>query len=263
MSDSSKVYDIETYIAEIYDEIENFTDDVLLIKKLIHNKKMNILEPFCGTGRITLSLANDGHKIVGIDNAKGMIDWYKRKLKSASSPIENVELIQENVLNYEWPVGFDLVILGGNCFYELASQEEQELCIEKAYKSLNAEGYIYVDNDHMEGDLDSSWQEEGVVRKSLCGTTQDGSIVETTRKTIWYDIKNRLAKFERKAKITKKTGEIIESMYIQQKHPVSTYEVQSWLEKHGFKIINKYGDWNGKTYTEDSKRAIFWAQKKG
>ncbi|MTI71856.1 MAG: class I SAM-dependent methyltransferase [Firmicutes bacterium] len=263
MSDSSKMYDVETYIAEIYDEIENYIDDVLLIKKHLGNKKISILEPFCGTGRITLPLAKDGHKIVGIDNAKGMLDLYKRKLKGTGLTSENVKLLKKNVLTENWPTGFDLIILGGNCFYELASKKEQELCIKKAYKSLKIGGYIYVDNDHMEGDLDSNWQEKEVVRKSLCGTTKDGSIVETTRKTIWYDIKQRLAKFERRAKVVKKTGEIIENKFIQQKHPVSAYEVQSWLEKHSFKIKNKYGNWNGETYIKDSPRAIFWAQKKG
>jgi len=257
------MYDIETYIAEIYDQSENNTEDVLLIKKLIGNKKINILEPFCGTGRITIPLARDGHRIVGIDSAKGMLDWYRGKLESLSVPSEKVELIHKDVLVYDWPIGFDLVILGGNCFYELASQQEQEACIEQAYKSLNVGGYIYVDNNHMEGELDPNWQENGVERKSLCGVTKDGSIVETTRKTIWYDVKERLAKFERKAKIRKKTGEVIESSYIQQKHPVSTYEVQSWLEKHGFEIIKKYGNTSGEAYTEDSERAIFWAQKKG
>lgn len=257
----SNMYDIETYIAEIYDQIENNLDDVSLIKKHLDSKKMNILEPFCGTGRITLPLAKDGHKIVGIDSAKGMLDCYRRKLKSTGKIFENVELIQNNVLDDEWPKGFDLVILGGNCFYELSSQHEQELCIERAYKSLNASGYIYVDNDHMEGELHPNWQENGVVRKSLCGVTQDGSIVETTRETIWYDVKQRLAKFQRRARVTKTTGEIIESEYIQQKHPVSTYEVQSWLEKHGFEIIKKYGNRKGETYSDHSPRAIFWAHK--
>lgn len=259
---SSKIYDIETYIAEIYDQIENNMNDVNLIKKHIDNRKMNILEPFCGTGRISLPLANDGNKIVGIDNAKGMLDWYRKKLNNTNIPSENVHLIQRNVLIDEWPKGFDLVILGGNCFYELASQQEQETCIGKAYKSLKVGGYIYVDNNHMEGDLDHSWQENGIVRKSLCGIAQDGSIVETTRKTIWYDVKERLIKFERRALITKKSGEIIESTYIQQKHPISTYEVQYWLEKHGFEIIKMYGDRNGEVYSDDSPRAIFWARKK-
>lgn len=258
----SSMYDIETYIADIYDQCENHLDDVLLIRKHLDNRKINVLEPFCGTGRISLSLANDGHKIVGIDNAKGMLDWFRNKLDKTSIPLENVELIHKDVLADEWPRGFDLVILGGNCFYELASPQDQELCIERAYKSLNHGGYIYVDNNHMEGELDPSWQENGVVRKSLCGVTKDGSVVDTTRETIWYDVKKRLARFRRRAIITKTTGEVIESEYIQQKHPVSTYEVQLWLEKHGFDIINKYGDRNGEAYSDNSPRAIFWARKK-
>lgn len=261
-NDSSKMYAIETYIAEIYDQIENHDYDVRLIRSHIGNKKMRILEPFCGTGRISLPLAIDGHEIVGIDNAKGMLDWFDMKIEKSNINQQNIELIEGNVLTDDWPTGFDLVILGGNCFYELASKSEQEMCIEKAHSSLNPGGYIYVDNDHMEGDLDLNWQEKGVTRKSLCGTTKDGTVVETTRKTIWYDVKNRLAKFERGAKISKTTGETITSSFVQQKHPVSTLEVQLWLENNNFDIMKKYGNWRRDDYNDVSPRAIFWARKR-
>lgn len=258
---SVNMYDIGTYVAEIYDQNENYIDDVLLIKKHLNNKKINILEPFCGTGRISLPFAEEGHEVVGIDNAKGMLALYAKKVRNRNVPSNKVKLINRDVLNYKWPEKFDLVILGGNCFYELATKEEQELCIKKAYNSLNNGGYIYIDNNHMEGDLDPSWQQKGIVRKSLCGITDDGSTVETTMETIWYDVKKRLAKFKRRGKVIKSNGEIIESQYIQQKHPVSAYEVQLWLKKYNFDIIKKYGDRKGGPYSNDSPRAIFWGRK--
>lgn len=253
-------YDLETYIADVYDQVENHLDDVNLLKKLIRNKNLRILELFCGTGRMSIPFIKEGHYVIGIDSAKGMLDWYKKKLKKLNIS-EGYKLIEANALTTDWPTEVDLIILGCNCFYELATKEEQELCIKKASESLNPGGFIYIDNDHMEGDLDESWQEKGIVRKSICGIAQDGSKVETTWKTIWFDVKERLAKFERKAKITKPNGETIESSFIQQKHPVSTYEVKNWLEKHGFKIEKLYGDWNEEAYTDESDRAIFWARK--
>jgi SAM-dependent methyltransferase len=68
------VYDIEPHIAEIYDQSETYTDDVKLIRKLINGRgPLRILEPFCGTGRILIPLALDGHETVGLDQAKGML----------------------------------------------------------------------------------------------------------------------------------------------------------------------------------------------
>ena len=54
-----------------------------------------------------------------------------------------------------WPDGFDLVVLGGNCFYELANIEEQEGCIRAAASCSQTRGFLFLDNDHMEGDLKS------------------------------------------------------------------------------------------------------------
>ena len=47
------MYDVDSHIAEIYDQDETGTDDVEFIERLIKGEdKIRILEPFCGTGRI-------------------------------------------------------------------------------------------------------------------------------------------------------------------------------------------------------------------
>jgi SAM-dependent methyltransferase len=150
---TTNMYDIEAPITEIYDQKENNTDDVELIRKLIGDQdSLNILEPFCGTWRILIPLALDGHSIVGIDSARGMLERARYKIKQLSEAVRrNITLTEADVVGEGWPTDFDLVILGGNCFYELATPEEQERCIIKAANSLKPGGHVYIDNDHMEG----------------------------------------------------------------------------------------------------------------
>ncbi len=45
------------------------------------------------------------------------------------------------------------------------------------------------------------------------------------------------------------------------KHPVSAAEVESWLGRHGFKVLSVFGDRQGRPYTKASGRAIFWAER--
>jgi hypothetical protein len=113
----------------------------------------------------------------------------------------------------------------------------------------------------MEGKLDESWQKPGVSQGFPTDTCADGTQIESTTETIWFDVQRRLAKFRRYTKVTLPDGHIIEKEYIQQKHPVSTIEVQTWLEAHSFTIERMYGDWTGTPYTQTAKRAIFWARK--
>jgi hypothetical protein len=171
-------------------------------------------------------------------------------------------LSEADVVAAEWPRGFDLVILGGNCFCELATPEEQEGCIASAAASLKPGGYVYVDNNHMEGDLDESWREPGVSHRGLNGTCADGTRVESTSETIWYDAPRRLVRFRCCIRVTLPDGRVVEREHIQQKHPPSTGEVRGWLEAHGFEVEHLYGDREGNPYAENSKRAIFWARKR-
>ncbi len=124
----TNIYDVEPHIAEVYDQIETSTDDVELIRNLIGNRgPLRILELFCGTGRILIPLADDSHRLVGLDQSKGLLDRAHEKIKQLSDEAQRrITLTEADVTTDEWPKDFDLVILGGNCLYELATPEEQE-----------------------------------------------------------------------------------------------------------------------------------------
>ncbi|MFC1901202.1 class I SAM-dependent DNA methyltransferase [Chloroflexota bacterium] len=258
------MYDIEAHIAEIYDRQEDYTDDVDLIKKLIgETKPLNILEPFCGTGRILIPLAQDGHRIVGLDRAEVMLQKAREKIKGLPAEVQNrVKLHNMDVIAGDWPIYFDLVILGGNCLYELATSEEQENCIKWAASSLKSGGYVYIDNNHMEGELDPAWQQPGVKDAFPTGICADGTFLRSERQTVWFDVEKRLVRYIRRTKIAFPDGEKLEKEYPVQCHPPAKVEVQDWLESHGFIVEQLFGDRAGNPYTEESDRAIFWAVKR-
>jgi len=258
------MYDIELHIAEVYDMQITHTDDVGLIRDLIGERgPLCILEPFCGTGRISIPLALDGHNIVGLDQAEGMLDHGCSRIKQLPEEVQSrITLSKADVTRDDWPQDFDLVILGGNCFYELATPEEQERCIVSAASSLKPGGHVYVDNDHMEGELYSSWQQSGVSKAFPTGRCTDGTNIESYWEAIWWDSQMRLIRYRRSTKVTFSDGNIIKKEYIQQKHPVSAIEVRTWLENNGFIIERLYGDYKGNPYVDTSGRAIVWAMKK-
>jgi len=260
---ATNMYDIEPHIAEIYDNQENYTDDVKLIRNLIGDRvPLNILEPFCGTGRIFIPLALDGHSITGLDQARGMLEWARSKINKLPEEVQSrITSVEADVTSEEWPKNFDLVILGGNCLYELATPEEQEKCIIYAAASLKSGGHLYVDNDHMEGELDSSWQKSGASKAFPTGRCSDGTDIESWWEATWWDVPNRLIKYHRTTKVTFPDRNIVQKEYVQQKHPVSAGEVQAWLGTNGFVIKQMYGDRVASPYVETSERAIFWAVK--
>jgi SAM-dependent methyltransferase len=256
-------YDADLHVAEVYDQSETERDDVELIRTLIGNAgPLKILEPFCGTGRILLPLALDGHAVLGMDQSTGMLKRLHQKVQELPPETQKrITVLQADVLCEAWPRGFDLVILGCNCFYELATPQEQAKCIAQAFQSLHPGGHLFIDNHHMEGELAPSWQNLGVVEPSLRGVCSDGAVVECTRETVWYDASRRLARFRRRTQVTLANGEVIEQTSIQQKHPVSKGEVHGWLEKYDFQVKGTYGNHAGVLYKDESAHAIFWAER--
>jgi len=115
INETSK-YDVDAHIAEAYDnDWATDTDDVEEIRRFIGGRgPWRILEPFCGTGRILLPLADDGHELVGMDYSQVLRGRLWEKLAERPPQVQGrVTVLNADVVASAWPTGFDLVIMGG------------------------------------------------------------------------------------------------------------------------------------------------------
>jgi SAM-dependent methyltransferase len=214
---------------------------------------------------LLIPLALDGHTVVGLDRAQGMLARARARISALPPEAqERVTCLPVDVLQETWPAGFDLVILGGNCLYELATPEEQIQVIAAAANALRPGGYLFVDNDHMEGELDRAWYAPAVCEGVFpTGECVDGTRLESRWRVTWYDAPRRLIRFLRQTRIGLPDGRVVERECVQQKHPVSAAEVAEWLAAQGLTIAQRLGDYAGRPYTDAAPRAIFWARKSG
>jgi len=108
------LYDLDAHVAELYDQIMTEAEDIVLIQGLIGSRKrLRILEPFCGTGRMLIPLALNGHHVVGMDRAQGMLARAQTRVRALPAEAqERVTLLPTDVLREEWPLGFDLTWRG-------------------------------------------------------------------------------------------------------------------------------------------------------
>ena len=119
----TNMYDVDRVVAEFYDLHETYTDDVELIRRLIGERgPLRVLEPFCGTGRLLIPLAEDGHELVGMDQAVAMLERCRAKTERLPDEVRGrIALVEADVTAATWPTGFDVVVLGGGV--SLAGEE--------------------------------------------------------------------------------------------------------------------------------------------
>ncbi|MGB3478146.1 MAG: class I SAM-dependent methyltransferase [bacterium] len=259
-------YEVDKHVAEIYDQVETYSHDVEFILNLLSELKcQKILEPFCGTGRVLVSLAEAGYKVLGMDSSGEMLNRLQQKLQQLPSETQKrIELKKDDVTSCTWPKPFDVVLLGGNCLFELAHPDEQDTIIRKAVESLVPNGYLFVDNDNIESELPDSWCIIDAESKAFpSGICQDGTKLQEYSKAIWVDKKRKLWKAARRLEIVYANGDIQEKKWEIQKHPVGMNEVVEWLLKYDMEIISIYaGTENIREFVKGDGRATFWAKRK-
>ena len=98
-------------IAPFYDlDLQGYDEDIALYRLLAERSTGSVLELGCGTGRVALALADDGHDVVGVDMSKGMLEIAKRHDHS-----NNVRWIHGDMCALDLDREFDLILvpLGG------------------------------------------------------------------------------------------------------------------------------------------------------
>jgi SAM-dependent methyltransferase len=256
------LYDQDEHIAEIYDTTETQTDDIALVRRLIGERGgLRIREPFCGTGRILIPLASDGHTVVGTDLSPNMIARATEKVGALPPDVRGrIVLKTENALGNPWGTGFDLVILGANCLHELSSAADQAECIRRAAEALSDGGFLFVDNDARHGDV--SERDIGQRTTFPTGRCQDGFFLEGFGEIVRIDRKRNLWHKRRGLRVIDPAGQVHYEEWETCTRPVSEDEVRGWLLANSFSIVELFGNRTGAPFTDRSRRAIFWAQKR-
>ena len=111
MNSNYKVGDL-IYDANIYDGMNTHIDDLLFYKRWLPKAKdACILELCCGTGRLTIPIAQEGYDISGVDYTASMLE--QAKIKAAGAGLE-IEFIEADIRTLDLKKKYDLVFIPFN-----------------------------------------------------------------------------------------------------------------------------------------------------
>ncbi|TNC70387.1 class I SAM-dependent methyltransferase [Rubellimicrobium roseum] len=137
-----------------------------------------VLELACGTGRLTLPLARDGHEVVGLDASPAMLAAARRKAKGQGLRLSFVE---GDMAGFDLGRRFGLVILSCNSLAHLTRTADLRACLRTVRRHLAPGGRLAFDVALPDPGL----LQDGVTRRLDLGPNP-ASAVEA-EETAWYD----------------------------------------------------------------------------
>jgi ubiquinone/menaquinone biosynthesis C-methylase UbiE len=92
-----------------------------------------VLELACGTGRVTIPIAQAGVEVVGLDNAPAMLDIARRKAATAGV---NVRWVTADMRTFHLDRRFGLVLIPFRSFLHMLTDADQQACLQRVYEHL-------------------------------------------------------------------------------------------------------------------------------
>jgi SAM-dependent methyltransferase len=147
MSEQKALYD--SFIAEYYDSspiVKQRTQDVAFYCDVARKCGDPVLELGCGTGRITLAIAEAGYRVVGLDISGKMLERAAEKRASLRREArERVHLVQGDMTQFDLGEKFRTVVIPFRPFQHLLATEQQMGCLNSVRKHLAPNGHLIVD----------------------------------------------------------------------------------------------------------------------
>ncbi len=133
-------------IARYYDaEIGDKTDDLQMYSRLADDYGSPILDVGCGTGRVLLHLAQEGHDAHGIDTSPQMLQRLRNKLNALPHLNDRVQFTEGDVLDYTPDTRYQMVLLTYNALMHFQTQTAQIKLLTHLHSLLAGSGLLVLD----------------------------------------------------------------------------------------------------------------------
>jgi SAM-dependent methyltransferase len=203
-----------------------------------------VLDLCCGPGRHSIPLAGKGFQVTAVDLQSILL---AKAQAYANSSAVDIEFIQANMLEFDRPDAFDLVISMFSSFGYFSNPEDDFRVLENACSSLKDGGQLLIDvrgkEIHaMSANMTSFSQRmpNGDMIYQHAEVTDDWT---STRSEWVYVERDRAHRFE-----------IHFNLY-------SAAELRLLLESAGFTTVRIFGDLKGSPYDHNATRLVALAQK--
>ncbi|MFC4713482.1 class I SAM-dependent methyltransferase [Planococcus dechangensis] len=239
---------------EAYDlEYQNYLKDVPFLLEWADRQKGTILDLGCGTGRVTIPLAEQGHKLIGVDLHKGMLEQAKEK--TADTPLA-VEWVLQDCTQLALQVVASFIYMTGNSFQHFLTNDSQNRLLQSVWTHLEPNG-VFVFNTRFPV-LDELAQVDTSTRTYT--DRRNRRVMDTTIET-YHALTQILHCSSTREIMDGPEAGTSERDSISLRY-VFPLEMERLLTEAGFIVLESYSSWDKKPLSASSSEMIYVCMKK-
>lgn len=248
-----------TTVARYYDaENADKTDDIDFYRELADEYSGPIMEIGCGSGRVVLPLAREGHTVHGIDNNAPMLERAHKRVAMQPDRYTTLTLQEGDVLTDALPdEKYGMILLSYNMLMHFHQQTAQITLLEKMRRYIADDGVMVIDLPNA-GEMFATPDSDAITLERTFVEPETGHMVmQQAVSTL-----DRATQFMRVQWIY---DEITDDGTLQRTIAPTVfryyfpYEVQLLLRLTGFTVEQMFGDTDGSPFEDGSPRMIVMA----
>lgn len=260
MSEQKALYD--SFIADYYDSspmVTQRTQDVLFYVNAVKKYGDPVLELGCGTGRITMAIAEAGYRIQGLDLSERMLERAVAKRAALRREArERVHLVQGDMTQFDLGETFRSVVIPFRPFQHLLETEEQIACLNCVKKHLAPNGRLILDFFQTDPDRmhDPKFHKESLLTEY---DLPDGRHVALRERVAAFHRGMQRNDVEMIFQVTHADGKQERLVMAWTLRYFFRYEVEHLLARCGFHLEALYGNFDSSPLADNSPEMIFVA----
>jgi len=215
-----------------------------IIRFLSLSQHCRVLDLCCGQGRHCLELARRGYQVVGLDLSPTLLTESRQQAQKENL---NVEFIRSDMRKIPFENEFEGIFNFYTAFGYFPNDEDNQAVLNAAARALKPGGRFLLDYPCLEGRM-ANWKTERAIE------FEDGTIM--THK-LTHDVFNQTIRndvlYITKDNQRHRTGFTLRHYYGR--------ELQQCFDKAGLKVIDVFGDKQGKNLANQDDRMLILAEK--
>jgi len=260
MTEPSALYD--SFIAEYYDHspiLVRRTEDIAFYCAMAKRYGEPVLELGCGTGRITMAIAEAGCHVVGLDVSRKMLERaVEKRARLRREAQELVHLVQGDMTGFDLSEKFRSVMIPFRPFQHLLETEHQIRCLDCVRRHLARRGRLILDFFQTDAERmhDSKFLEESPLAEY---DMPGGRHVALSERVATFHRASQRNDVEMIFRVTHGDGRQERLVMAWTLRYFFRYEVEHLLARCGFRIEALYGNFDCSPLEDKSAEMIFVA----